>query len=142
MAKTGVFNAFPGVNQIIDIIESVKIADRRHAVFFEQLSMEFDDVARLRTQTDDVNASCQSLKIGIGTRFFAECIHHIKRILVAVKKRRLKTRTAARFKMRDSGISCRFNRRHKIFCQNTRTVSRLETVTERRAHKIDLLFHF
>ena len=65
MLEAGVDDALTAVDQIVDVVERVEVADRRHAVLLEQFGMQLDDVARLRFEPDDVHAAGERLQIGI-----------------------------------------------------------------------------
>ena len=47
MVQSRICDALPTVDQIVDVVEGVKVADGGDAVFFEQVGVQLDDVARL-----------------------------------------------------------------------------------------------
>ena len=58
-------DALPAVDQIVDVVEGIKISDGRNAVFFKQFGVQLDDVARLRFQSHYIHAAGQGLQIGL-----------------------------------------------------------------------------
>ena len=86
MLQSGVLNRLAGNNQIVRIVQRVKVANRRHAVLFKQFSMQFDQIRGHGIQPDHVNAAGQRLQIGVRAGHFAEFIHHVESVFVTVKK--------------------------------------------------------
>ena len=142
VVQPGIYDALPAVDQVIHVVERVKIANGRNAVLFEQLGVQFDDVTRLGFQPDHVHAARQRLQIGIRACGFAERIGHGKRIFVAIKVQGLKPRPAAGFVIIDAGFACGLHCGQKIGCEHARAVHGLKTISKRRTHKCHFfLFH-
>ncbi len=59
--KAGIVNALTGVNEIIDIIKRIKVADGSSAVFFKQFGVRFDNIRRLAIQSYYVYTARQRL---------------------------------------------------------------------------------
>lgn len=140
MLQTGFHNALAAVDQIVHIIQRVEVADRGDAVFVHQLRVQFDDVARLRIQTDHVDAARQRLQIGGRSGNLAEIVHHLKRVLIGIEISGLKQRAASRLEVGDSGSGGFFDHRQEVLGKYPRPEYRLETVPERRHHEI-YFFH-
>jgi len=138
--QTGFHNALAAVDQIVHIIQRVEVADRGDAVFVHQLRVQFDDVARLRIQTDHVDAARQRLQIGGRSGNLAEIVHHLKRVLIGIEISGLKQRAASRLEVGDSGSGGFFDHRQEVLGKYPRPEYRLETVPERRHHEI-YFFH-
>ncbi len=137
MLETVCFDGFAGVEQVVDIVEGVKVTDGGDAMLGEHLGVQVDDVARLGVEPDHVDAAAEGLQVGIGAGNFAEAIHHMERAFVAVEEGSLKARAAARFKM---GLPCfdtGFDRGEEIFGEYTCSVDRLEAVAECGVHDVD-----
>ena len=111
MLEARVGDALPAVDQIVDVIQSVKVADGCHPVFLEQISVQLDDVTGLRIQANDVDAASKGLQIRIGASGFPKGIHHVKRVLVAVEIQRLESRAAAGLEPVDTCITSCFDGR-------------------------------
>ncbi len=126
-----------GVDQIVNIVERVEIPNRRDAVFFEELRVQVDDVARLGIERHDVDAARERLEVRIGTGRGAKGVHHREGVLVAVEIQTLKTRAAARLEVPDTGLARRLHRRQKVRREHTGAISALKAVTEGRDHHID-----
>ena len=84
-------------------------------MFFEQLGVGFDYVGRLAFQTHHVYAAGQGLQVSVRAGRFAERVHHIKGVFVAIEEQRLKAGTAAEFHMINAGVFGSFHGGHKVF---------------------------
>ena len=135
--QSGISDALAAVDQVIDIVERVKVADRCHAVFLKQVSMKLDDITGLRVQPNDIDAPRKRLQIGIRTGRFAKGIHHVERVFVAIEIQRLKTSTATGLEPGDASIASCFNRWQEIFGENTCSEDGLKSIAERRTHELD-----
>ena len=140
MLQARLFDRLAGNDQVVRIVQGVEVANRRHAVFFEQLGVQFDQIGGHRIQPDDVDAARQRLQVRVGSRQFAEFVHHVKGVLVAVKESGLERRAAAGFEIADTRVARHFHSGEIVFGQNTHAESGLESVAERSAHKIDNFF--
>jgi len=138
--QPGVGDALPAVDQVVDVVERVEVADRGDAVLLHQLRMEFDDIARLAVEADHVDAPRQRLEIRALADDAPEIVHHPERILVAVEIGGLEERAAARLEVGDSRRGGLFDHRQEIRTEHPRPEHRLEAVAERRQHEINL-FH-
>ena len=135
-------NAGPAVEEVVHVVQGVEIADCGDAVLFHQLSVQFDDVARLAVEPDHVDAAGEGLEVGAVSDNAAEIIHHAERILVAVEIGGLKQRSAAGFEMGDSRRGGLFHHGQKIRTEDAGAEYRLESVAERSQHKINFLHHY
>ena len=57
MLEAGINDALPAMDEVVNVIERVEIPDGRDAVFFEELRVQPNDVARLGFESNDVNAA-------------------------------------------------------------------------------------
>ena len=80
-------------------------------MFFKQFGVCINHVGGLAFQTYHVYAAGEGLQVGIRPGYFAEGVHHIKGIFVAIKEQRLKARSAAKFHMVNAGVLGGFHRR-------------------------------
>ncbi len=102
MLQPGVDDALAAVDQIVDVVERIEVADRRHAVLLEQIGMQFDDVAGLRIESDHIDATSERLQIRVRPGGLAKRVHHVKRVFVAIEIQRLES--APRRPPRTSGF--------------------------------------
>ena len=142
VVETGVGDALAGVDQILNVVEGVKISDRRHAVFGEQICVQLDDIARLRIEANHVHATRKRLQIGIWSRRFAELIHHVEGIFLTVEIQGLIPGAPPCFEIRNSRVPGSSQSGEEVGREHTRPVDGLESVTERRAHEGDLFLHW
>ncbi len=140
MFEAGVVDARAGVNQVVDVIQRIKVPDRGDAVLLEELGMEPDDVRRGGVKAYDVHAAGKGLEVGVGAGHFAEPVHHVERILVAIEVGRLEHRAAAGLEVRDAGFTGGSHGRHEIFGEDTGAIDGLETVAEGGTHETDIFF--
>ena len=135
-------NAGPAVEEVVHVVQGVEIADCGDAVFFHQLSMQLDDVARLAVEPDHIDAAGEGLEVGAVSDNAAEIIHHAERILVAVEISGLKQRAAAGLEMGDSCRGGLFHHRQKIRTEDAGAEYRLESVAEGSQHKVNFFHHY
>ena len=142
VVKTGVMNALTGPLEVVDVVQSVEVADRAHAVLLEHIGVELDHIGGLALKTNDVNAARESLEVGFRSGL-AESVHNIERIFLAVEVAALEARTAARFKPPYAGVISLFNARKEVLRKNARADNTLEAVTKRCEHVLNCFFsHF
>ena len=55
MLESGIDDALARVDEIVNIVERVEIADGRDSVFFEEIGVQLDNIARLRFEADDID---------------------------------------------------------------------------------------
>jgi hypothetical protein len=96
--------------------------------------------SRLGVETDDVDAAGEGLEVGIGTGDFAEAVHHVEGVFVAVEVERLEAGAAAGFEVRDAGIDAGLDGRHEILGEDAGAVAGLKTVAKGGAHDFYLFF--
>ena len=89
MLQSRVDDAFTAIDQVVDVVERIEVADRRHAVFLEQVGVQLDDIAGLGIETDHVHSASECLQVRVGSGGLAKRIHHVERVFVAVKVQRL-----------------------------------------------------
>jgi hypothetical protein len=126
-----------GVDQVVGVVEGVKVSDGGDPVFLEHLGVKIDDVARLGIQSHYVDPAGEGLELGVGTGRYTELVHHVEGRFVAVEERSLEARAAARFKMGLSGFNAGLNGRQEIFGEYASAVNGLEAVAERGVHDMD-----
>lgn len=141
MFQAGIDDALTAVDQIVDVVQCVEVANGGDAVLLEQFGVQSNDVAGLRFQTHDVYAAGQSLQVGIGTGRLAESVHHRERVFVAVKVERLEAGSAACFKPFNAGVASCFDGRQKIFREHASSVDGLKSVSKRGAHEVHFFLH-
>ena len=107
-------DAFTAEDQVVDIIESIEVPNRRHSVLLEHLRVQTNDVARLRFQPHDVDTSSQRLQIGIGPCRFPEGVHHVEGIFVAIEIQRLEAGSSASFEIADARVLGCFQSRQEV----------------------------
>ena len=137
--EPGIHNALPRVDEVIDVVERVEIADGRDAVLFEELGVELDDVARLRFEADHVDSPRQGLEFGVWAGRCAKGVHRGKGVFATVEVERLETSAAAGLKVVDASFLGRGDGRQKIGRENARAINRLEAVAEGGTHKANFL---
>ena len=59
--EAGLDDGASAVDQVVDVIEGVEVADRGDAVFLEHFGVQADDIARLRLEPDHIGATRQGL---------------------------------------------------------------------------------
>ena len=134
MVEPGVVDALSGPLQVVDVVERVEVADGRHAVLLEHLRVQLDHVARLRLESDDVDAARKSLEVRLGSRL-AELVHHLERVLLAVEVAALEPRAAAGLEPADAGLVRFLDAGKEVFGENARADDGLEAVAERSEHE-------
>ena len=102
-------NGLSGDIKVADVVESVEVADGGHAVLFEELGMQVDDVAGLGREADHVHSAGEGLEIDAGTDGCAPFVHHFESIFLAVEIEALEAGAAADFNVADA----RFHRGFK-----------------------------
>ncbi len=85
MIEARVVDALSAVNQVIHVVQRVKISDGGNSVLLEQLRMHLDDIPRLRLQTDDVHAPGKGLQIRGRAGGSPHAIHHLEGVFIAVE---------------------------------------------------------
>ena len=139
--QPGVDDALAAVDQVVDVVQRVEVADRRHAVLLEQLGVQLDDVAGLRIESDDVDAAGQRLQVRVRSGRLAKRVHHVERVFVAVEVQRLEARAAAGLEVADARVAGRFERGQKVLGEDAGSEDGLKAVPERRTHEV-LTFFF
>ncbi len=139
--QAGFGDAPPAVHQVLHVVQRVEIPYGRHAVFFEQLRVQADDVAGLRIQSDHVDAPGQRLQIGVRTHRLPDGVHPFEGVFVAIEIGRLEQRAAAGLEVFDARVPSRFHGGHEVPRKYARAVDGLKSVPERGTHEIDFLFH-
>ena len=137
MLQAGIGNRLTAIDQIVDVIEGIKISDGRHAMLFEQFRMQIDDIAGLGIQAHHIHATGQGLQICIGPRSFAEAIHHLESIFLAIKVEGLETRTPTRFEVANARIASRFQGWKEIRGKDAGSVDGLESIAEGGTHELN-----
>jgi len=135
-------DALPRVDEVVDIVQRVEVANGGHAMFFEQLGMQIDNVRRLRLQPDDVHASRERLQIRLRPGGLPELVHHVEGVFVAIEVQRLIPRPAPRLEVRDARIPRRLDRWDEVLGEHTCPVDRLKAVPEGRTHEGDFFGHW
>ena len=128
--QAGIDDALARVDEVIDVVERVEIADAGHAVFLEHLGVQVDHVGRLLFQRHHVDAACQRLQADVRTDRLAEFVHHVEGRFVAIEERCLEARTTAGLKVRNARGDSSLDGRHEIAGEYARTEDGLETVAE------------
>ena len=141
MFEPGFDNALAAVDEIVDIVERVEVANGGNAVFFEKVGVEFYDVPGLGLQADDVDTPSQGLQFGIRPHGLAEGVHHGKGIFIAIEIERLKTGSSSGLEVLDAGIPGCLQGRKEVRSENPGSVHGLETVAEGSAHEFNFFAH-
>ena len=128
VSEAGVVDRFSGVDQVVDVVEGVEVADRGHSMLLEHLGMELDDVPGLGVETDDVDASCEGLEVGVRACDSPELVHHREGVLVRVEVESLEAGATACLEVPDASFPGGLDRRHEVLCEDTRSIDGLETV--------------
>jgi hypothetical protein len=139
--ESGVGDALTGVDEVIDVVQRVEVADARHAVLFEHLGVQVDHVGRLLFEGDDVDAARQRLQADIRADRLAEGVHHVEGGFAAVQERRLEACAAARFEVRDASRHRSFDGGDEVLGQRARTEDGLEAITKTGVLEEDFLGH-
>jgi hypothetical protein len=79
-------DALARVNQVVDVVEGVKVSDRGCAVRGEGFRVQVDHVRGLAVEANDVDAAGEGLEIDIRANRRAEGVHHVERAFAAVEK--------------------------------------------------------
>ncbi len=138
--QTGVGNALAGVDQVVDVVQSVEVTNTGHAVLLEHVGMELDHVAGLRSEGHHVDTAGKGLQTDVRAHHAAELVHHVESVFAAVLVQGLETGAATSFKVGDASLHGSFDRGHKVLGEHTGTENRLETIAERGVLELDL-FH-
>ena len=135
MFEPGIDNALPRVDEVIDVVERVEIADGCNAVLFEEIGVELDDVARLRFEADHVDSPRQGLEVGVRADRGAKGVHRGKGVLAAVEVEGLEAGPTSGLEVVDASFLGRGDGGQKIGRENARAIDRLEAVAEGGAHE-------
>ncbi len=130
-----------GVDEVVDVIEGIKIPNGGDAVLLEHFGMQIDDVPRLGIEGDHVDATGKGLEVCIGSGLFTEGVHHVEGTFVTIKEEALETGPASSFEVSNACISCGFHSGHEVRSQNSGSISTLKTITESRDHDINFFGH-
>ena len=136
--QAGVMDGLAAVDQVVDVVEGVEVADRRHSMLLEHLGMELDDVARLAVKSDDIDTPGQGLEVGVRSGDPPELVHHGEGVLIRVEVEGLEAGATACLEMLDASFPGGLDGRHEVLGEDTGAIDGLEAVAEGRAHEVDL----
>ena len=98
----------------VDVVKSVEVTNTGHAVLLEHVGMELDHIARLRSESNHVDTTSESLEADLRTDNATEFVHHVECVFTAVLIESLETGATTCFEVGDASLHGCFNGRHEV----------------------------
>lgn len=129
--QTGFGDALAGVDEVVHVVQGVEVTDAGHAVLLEHVGMELDHVARLRSESHNVDAAGKRLEASLRAHDATEFVHHVECVFTAVLVKSLEASAATCFEVGDACMASSFDSRHEILHEHACAENRLESIAER-----------